>query len=254
MENYTKIENDILENLYSAGLNGSEWDCIMIVFRKTNGFHKKIDGISITQFQNLSRKSRPSICKAIKELKRKNILILEQSGKSKKTFSKYSINIDTRTWQLVKEPLLVRETQLVKKTNSTSKENDTQLVKKTIHTKENITKENIQKKIVSKDTNSVVQKRNVQLIIYFKEKLGTELDGTNEENWRYCTHTWNKLRRMYPDKDTDEGVRLLIDASLTDDFHSQNATNFKYIFRNITKIVRSVAEQNKKKKSKIAFI
>lgn len=140
MENYTKIENDILEQIVSLNLSGTEHDCLLILFRKTNGFHKSSDGISLTQFQQLTNRSRPAICKALKKLRLVKICLLVKSGKSAKTFNIYTINKNIKEWKLVNKPLLV------KKRKQTSKENDTQLVKKSIHTKETITKENIQKK------------------------------------------------------------------------------------------------------------
>ena len=104
---------------------------------------------------------------------------------------------------------------------------------------------NISKDITKVDPkNKAIQSRNIELIEYFKEKLGTDLDGTG--NWRYCTHLYNKLKRNYPDKNTIEGVKLLIDTALQDEFHSQNTTGFKYLFNNMQKIIRQAKANNER--------
>jgi len=111
---------------------------------------------------------------------------------------------------------------------------------------DNVNENDSDKKVVTEVTskNADTKERNIELIDYFREKLGSELDGTSRDNWRYCTHTYNKIKRMYPDKDTMKGVKVLIDVALADDFHSQNTTNFRYIFKNILKIIKSVAKSN----------
>ncbi len=82
---HTKIANEILEALMLAKLNGVEFAVVLCVLRKTYGFNKKGDQISLTQFGKFTNYSRPAICKALKKLQLVNILTLMETGKSKKS-------------------------------------------------------------------------------------------------------------------------------------------------------------------------
>jgi len=86
---FTRIHNAILETLSTARLSPLEFRIVLFVIRKTYGFHKKIDAISITQFENCGG-SRPATVGAIQNLLRLRVLIREQSGQSYKYgFNKY---------------------------------------------------------------------------------------------------------------------------------------------------------------------
>jgi phage replication O-like protein O len=125
---YTRIANEIMEKLISAGLNGTELAVTLFILRKTYGYQKLEDEISISQFLLAIPTSKQSLCSALKTLQLVKIIRLVKKGKSKLCSNLWSFNKDYDTWQLVKK------TRLVKKTIK-------QLVKKTRHTKETITKE-----------------------------------------------------------------------------------------------------------------
>lgn len=130
-------ENDIFSALIKAGLNSTEYQIVLLVIRKTYGFKKKEDLISISQFEKYINKTRVSIINSISSLVKKNILVKETTlGK----MSSYSFNKKFETWNR-----LVKKSVLVKKVVQTSKENFTRLVKKTIPTKDIYTKETITK-------------------------------------------------------------------------------------------------------------
>lgn len=133
---YTKIDNDILEALYSSSLNGTEINIILMVIRKTYGFNKKEDWISYSTFVKTLGITRPNVWKSIESLVTKKQLVRRKE--SGRTF--YSLNEAYNDW-------LVTKTKLVTKTQQSSYENVTSLVTKTKPTKESITKDNIQKKV-----------------------------------------------------------------------------------------------------------
>jgi len=72
---YTAIANEIIEHLVKVRLPPSEKDIIFFVIRKTYGFHKKEDRISLTQFQLGTDLSRPTVVKSLKNLLVRNMLI-----------------------------------------------------------------------------------------------------------------------------------------------------------------------------------
>lgn len=135
-------ENDILMALAGAKLGGTELSIILCIIRKTWGWSKKEDWISLTQFEKYTKRSRQTIVNAINQLVKKNILVKKTIPGIKTV---YGFNKNFSSW----EHLLVKKTVPVQKTSTTSKENCTPLVKKTRPTKDTITKETIQKKYTS---------------------------------------------------------------------------------------------------------
>ena len=135
-------ENDILMALAGAKLGGTEISIILCIIRKTWGWSKKEDWISLTQFEKYTKRSRQTIVNAINQLVKKNILVKKTIPGIKTV---YGFNKNFSSW----EHQLVKKTVPVQKTSTTSKENCTGLVKKTIPTKDTITKETIQKKYIS---------------------------------------------------------------------------------------------------------
>jgi len=133
----TQLANEIWDALTGAGLNGTEAALILHVIRKTYGWHKKFDRISLTQFEKHLGKSRPAVCRAIKFLVVNKLLLVNETLLG----NEYGLNKDYTKW-LVNKPLLVN------KMKRASKQNDTRVVNKTLHTKETITKETIQKKYI----------------------------------------------------------------------------------------------------------
>ncbi len=130
-----KEGNDILSALYSQPLSGREFRVVLCVIRSTWGYGKKVDWISYTQFEKKTGLNRSSVYRAIESLVAKRILVADkQLGK---TF--YGFNKLFNEW-------LVADKQLVAEQHTTSCRTATQLVADKQPTKENITKENIQKK------------------------------------------------------------------------------------------------------------
>lgn len=132
-------DNDILMALAGHKLGGTELSVVLCVIRKTWGWKKKEDWISLTQFEEITKRSRQAIINAINQLVKKNILV-KKTVPGVKTV--YCFNKIFSSWD--NQP--VKKTVPVQKTSTTSKENCTSLVKKTRPTKDTITKDTIQKK------------------------------------------------------------------------------------------------------------
>lgn len=138
-------DNDILMALIGASLSSTEYQVVLTVIRKTWGWNKKLDWISYSQFVKITNKSRISIYNAITELVKKNILVKKtELGK----ITAYRLNKDFNSWIPVQKIKPVKKVELVKKTEHTRSENLTRLVKKTVPTKETITKDITTKEIV----------------------------------------------------------------------------------------------------------
>lgn len=72
---FTPIANEILEELVKLRLPASEKDILLFVIRKTYGYQKKMDRISLTQFEIGTLLSRVTVVKALKNLISRNILV-----------------------------------------------------------------------------------------------------------------------------------------------------------------------------------
>jgi phage replication O-like protein O len=136
---FTKIANEIIDELVKACLLGAELQVCLFIIRKTYGFGKTEDGISLTQFEQGTNKSRPTIVKALKNLQLVNMVELVKCGDSKNSYNIYKFNKNYEDWKPI------NTCQLVKRNNLTSKGEAEKLVKTCKHTKEN-TKENTKEK------------------------------------------------------------------------------------------------------------
>lgn len=130
---HVQLSNELLEALCSAKLNGSELSIILHVIRKTYGFNKKEDWISLTQFEKHTNRDRTTICKSIKLLVAKKLLVVKKlPGRTI-----YRLNKDYSLWVVGKTPLVV-------KMHIGSGKNAHLVVAKSPPTKDSITKDNIQ--------------------------------------------------------------------------------------------------------------
>jgi len=230
---YTKIANELLSALCRIRINGEATQILYVIFRKTYGYNKKRDRISLSQFCLLTGLKKPNVCRAIKKLIAMKLIIKIDNTKGEI----YLIQKDFDQWK----PLSKKIT-LSKKIMGVIKKDNASLSKK-IHTKDNTTKDNITKEIISKEITYGNPQIN-ECISFLKEKLGGSPDGSIAENRRFCKLLLNRLKKDYPEQDHVNQIRFLIEASVIDPFHAKNATSFKYIFYNAQKIISSV--KNKK--------
>ncbi|RKQ59908.1 phage replication protein O [Thermovibrio guaymasensis] len=65
--NYTQVPNVVIDDL-AAKLSDSAFKIYVVLIRKTKGWDQKRDAIAISQFMELTGKSKPTVIKAIDEL------------------------------------------------------------------------------------------------------------------------------------------------------------------------------------------
>lgn len=90
---YTRIHNAILETLATARLSPLEFRIVLFVLRKTYGWNKKMDVISITQFEQCGG-NRANTIRAIQNLLRLKVLNRILHGLS----YEYGLNKYIETW------------------------------------------------------------------------------------------------------------------------------------------------------------
>ena len=75
---HVEIANEIIEELARVNLSAYEWRVLMIVLRKTYGWQKKTDRISLSQIAKATGIQRPHVVRAKKTLIDKKLLIERQ--------------------------------------------------------------------------------------------------------------------------------------------------------------------------------
>ncbi len=91
---YTRIPNVLLEVLAQAGLSGSEYRIILSIIRKTYGWNKISDWISVSQLSKMTYIRTNHINRTINRLAEKKIII----KKKPKNRCYYSIRSDYKKW------------------------------------------------------------------------------------------------------------------------------------------------------------
>lgn len=83
-DGYTRIANEIIDKLIDPSINPltgiRELQAVFFVIRKTYGFNKKFDIISLSQFQEQLKTSRPHVCHILQKLRSSRILLRSKDG------------------------------------------------------------------------------------------------------------------------------------------------------------------------------
>lgn len=134
---YTRIANELLEALGRIRISGEARQVFDVIVRKTYGFGKKKDRISLSQFVLATGLKRPEVCRAIRKLLSMKLIIKIDD----KTGEIFSIQKDDDLWvPLAKMPH-------VAKMPIRSGKNANASLAKMPHTKETTTKETMTKEI-----------------------------------------------------------------------------------------------------------
>jgi phage replication O-like protein O len=91
----TEIANELLEAIIRTHFSPTEHSVLWAVIRKTYGWHKKIDRISFTQFEELTGINRWHIAPVLQGLIKRNIIIRQ----GEKQALEYGIQEDFDLWQ-----------------------------------------------------------------------------------------------------------------------------------------------------------
>jgi len=138
-DGYTAIANEIMEALIAADLSGQEFRIALLVIRKTYGFKKKEDSISLSQMKQATGIHHIRCSQVVNRLQLMKILTVTENinGIGKK----YSFNKDFETWETVKEN--INRKCFPKRTVNVLRKRP---LRKTASTKEKVQKKSLQKK------------------------------------------------------------------------------------------------------------
>ena len=96
-DGHIKIANEIGEAFSKIRISGNEWRVLWVILRKTYGWHKKMDFISITQFQKETGLKRWHVSRALSNLIERQIVT--KNGDSH--IVSYGLQKDYTRWRAV---------------------------------------------------------------------------------------------------------------------------------------------------------
>jgi len=93
---YIRIANELLEELIRIRIPGVAMQLLLVIFRKTYGFNKTTDQISLSQFAKATSLKKPHIVRNLKVLENMSLIII--TNKDNKVAKTYRINKDYTKW------------------------------------------------------------------------------------------------------------------------------------------------------------
>lgn len=141
---YARIATEILDALCKIRINGEAMQVLFFIIRKTYGYNKKEDRISLSQFVLGTGLSKVAVCKSINKLKSMKLTIVIETEKG----NVYKFNKNFDEWEaLPKKVTLPKKVKVI-----TQKGNDS--LPKKLHTIDNIQKTIKQKDFLSENVSS----------------------------------------------------------------------------------------------------
>ena len=147
--NAFQIPNSVVDELM-AEMSGVELKCYLFVIRKTKGWNKEYDAISLTQFIKFTGAGKTAVVDALKNLVELGLLVKKTGVRNT---SVYAINLFGNQTS--------SESELVQKVNSTSSESEPVTSSESEHTKNN----NINNTTKNNNNNTRTAKTNVKELL-----------------------------------------------------------------------------------------
>lgn len=194
-DGYTEIADELIEAFAKIRISGEEMQVLWVIIRKTYGYKKKFDWISLTQFVERTGIKKPNVVRAIRNLLSKKIITVINNDNGMP--QRIGINKYYGTWR----PLSKKITAVIN--------NDT-------HNKDSYKKQKDIKKYVASDTPYILSK---SLILSIKTWMDTYNYPTDSAFQTWCLEI-DKMIRI--DKRTESQVKTVIDWLPKDDFWRSN--------------------------------
>lgn len=144
---FTPTAHELVEAICALNISGTAHRVLRYIERKTYGFNKKKDYVSISQFEVVLKTDRRTIIRALDALEKSNIIIINRDNIT----NEYCINKDYDTWVGGKTPLGGKKAQ-TRGQNAPKGRGQNALYKRNKETKE-ISKTSLQKNMPIKGYN-----------------------------------------------------------------------------------------------------
>ena len=148
--NFLQVPNAVIDELL-PDLTGAELKCYLVVIRKTKGWNKESDNISISQFMKATGLSNSAVIKACESLIKYGLLVKENGARNTGV---YAVNSYSKITHEESSQVTCEESSPVKKVHSTCEESSQVTCEKSSHTINNIknTIQNTNKKTTQKNS------------------------------------------------------------------------------------------------------
>lgn len=204
---FVRIPTGIFEKLMAIRISGEARQCLDFIIRKTYGWGKPSDRISLSQFAEATGIPKPEVIRALKKLQAMNIV-----GKKANDLGVfYSVNEKTDSWK----PLAKKQI-LAKKPTSVGKKANTSLAKKP-HTIDTNTKETIQKKVSPLFSEDSIEFKCANGFFRILQAENPKMRPPNLQHW---AADFDKMLRI--DKRTTEEMKEMIRFARGDPFWQKN--------------------------------
>jgi phage replication O-like protein O len=212
--------------MYSLRVPGEAMQCLSLIMRKTYGYQKNTDAISLSQFEGFTGLPRSSVVRAIKKLVQMKIVITDSSN----IVTTYSINESVHDW--ISSYKVVTSKRLVTK-KSPSYNNVNGVVTLLSHTKENITKEIISKDITEENSSAKREEfgnKEINAILAYCKNTFKREDFRESQKFQriYGMHLLNLSNKI-----TKEKFKARCLAISQDEFRMRNCGSLKYIYSEV---------------------
>ncbi len=197
-DGFTPIANEIMDALMRTRILVYDRMVLDCIIRKTYGWNKKADSISLSQFQEATGIARQNVCRSLRSLSRRNLIIVNKDNR----ITTYQFQKDYTLWdnllshQIVSHEItlspdsLSRDNEVVSHEITTIISPDNKVVSHETHTKDikdTITKDIIQKKggdTLTEISETFGKTERVKLTNNELLELTKEFDGnaTNDNN------------------------------------------------------------------------
>ena len=110
-DGYTKIANELMDALIKVPIGNADAQVMYAILRKTYGWSKKEDSISIGQLQEMTRLARRTVIYALKNLESKNMIVIKRiSVEGINAPSKISFQKNYNKWVVQEKAISYKKT------------------------------------------------------------------------------------------------------------------------------------------------
>lgn len=243
---YTPIANEIMDKLAKSPIRSEVRRVIDFILRKTYGFNKKYDTIALSQFEAGTEMKRPNICKALKEALCKRIIIKTENG--------YVFNKNVDEW------VVCKRITVMQMHNLGGMQTHNRGVCKRIHTKVDITKDNITKDTLNVPTPLETKKRKefqidstpYQLASLLFENIRRNNEKIKTPNLQAWADDFEKMLRI--DGNTQQEIEAVILWCQNDNFWKNNILSASKLREKFPQLWMKGKAEFEARKNRIVFI
>ncbi|OGC78296.1 hypothetical protein A2619_03990 [candidate division WWE3 bacterium RIFOXYD1_FULL_39_9] len=197
---FVAISNEIAEALARTNLSEYESRSLWVILRKTYGWNKNSDLISIGQFAKITGKDGANIFRAIRRLEDKKIVLVN----NKERINSYSINPNTHEWKIDSITIVRNDNGVSTDNNVPSNKMQLSLETKTSLSPATNTIDTNKKTLLQNTSNSsnTKNKSDLAILVEYYQRLYTKKFGAKPTIGK---NSWGKYGRLFKAK-LDQGI------------------------------------------------